>query len=127
MLSFLCYSVTINAQAATEQNTQSEQESPQILHDTDDLYFSVMSEENSIQFSRVGYNTNNSELVFSTGEIVEYIEIYKREKLYLKRLPVFTNNLYINMKNFERGLYKLHLISNETEEPVIAYVLKKHL
>lgn len=101
-------------------------ETPNILLDSNELYFSVMSKPESIDFSRVGYKMTNSELVFSTDQIVEYIEIYKQDKLYLKRLPVFTNNLYINMKNFERGLYKIHMHTNLDDDPVVAHVLKKH-
>lgn len=120
-------SMTGFAQAPTV-NTSPQKifEKPSILHDSDELYFSVMTKSESVDFSRVAYKKTNSELVFSTDQIIEYIEVYKQDKLYLKRIPVFTNNLYINMKNFERGLYKIHMLTNQDDEPVVAHVLKKH-
>lgn len=96
-----------------------------VLEDTDELYFSVIQTQNDIQFSNVDYNQKTHELKFRTDLIVEYIEVYSQDELYMTRLPVFTTNLHLNLENFERGLYTLHLISDIDEEPTITQILKK--
>lgn len=75
------------------------------------LSYDVLESEDNLEFEQINYSASSQNLSIDTAEEVSSISLYKDGEVYLKHMPVFSDNITLSMKNYEEGDYELHLTS----------------
>lgn len=89
------------------------------------LTYQVVNAETNATLTTVNYTATQEKLTIGAEESIQFISLTKDGEDFLMKMPVFSNNLNLSMRNYDSGDYKLFLNVEGKAAPTVIEITKE--